>query len=107
MSEKNDIDDKKNHPWRRCPQGKHFVNEYKEHVQPSEQHPDGIKIIHGHCSTNPSHKRKLLSARLKREVTWEEAVIEYKSYWGYIDTHRAMPKGIIDLRDYYKRLQGS
>lgn len=51
-------------------------------------------------------KRYLLSVRLKREVTWEEAVIEYKSYWGDIDKYKEMPKGIKDLREYYKQLVG-
>ena len=50
-------------------------------------------------------KRYLLAVRLKREVTWEEAVIEYKSYWDYIKEHDGkMPKGILDLREYYKQL---
>jgi hypothetical protein len=51
-------------------------------------------------------KRKLLEARLKREVTWEEAVIEYKSYWDYIKKHSGkMPDGIIRLREFYQRLK--
>ena len=50
-------------------------------------------------------KRHLLAVRLKREVTWEEAVIEYKSYWDDIRKHGGkMPKGILDLREYYKKL---
>jgi hypothetical protein len=51
------------------------------------------------------HKRYLHAIRLKREVTWEEAVIEYKSYWDDIKKHDGkMPKGILDLREYYKQL---
>ncbi len=50
-------------------------------------------------------KRHLLSVRLKQEVTWEEAVIEYKSYWDDIEKlGKKMPKGILDLREYYKQL---
>lgn len=50
-------------------------------------------------------KRHLLEIRLKREVTWEETVIEYKSYWDDINKHDGkMPKGILDLREYYKQL---
>ena len=50
-------------------------------------------------------KRHLLAVRLKREVTWEEAVIEYKSYWDDIAKHGGeMPKRIRDLREYYKKL---
>jgi len=53
-------------------------------------------------------KRYLLAVRLKREVTWEEAVIEYKSYWDYIKKHDGkMPNGIIKLREYYQLLNGS
>lgn len=51
-------------------------------------------------------KRYLLANRLKREVTWEEAVIEYKSYWDYIHKHNKMPDGILHIREYYKILQG-
>lgn len=53
-------------------------------------------------------KRHLLMVRLKREVTWEESVIEYKSYWDDIRKHKdQMPNGIIKLREYYQLLNGS
>lgn len=53
-------------------------------------------------------KRHLLAVRLKREVTWEESVIEYKSYWDDIRKHNGqMPDGIIKLRKYYQLLNGS
>lgn len=49
-------------------------------------------------------KKKLASHKLKRDVTWEEAVIEYKSYWDEIK-HDRIPEGILKLRRYYKALQ--
>lgn len=51
-------------------------------------------------------KRRLLAIRFKREVTWEEAVIEYKSYWKYIHDYGEMPEGIAKLREYYQLLNG-
>ena len=51
------------------------------------------------------HKRKLASGRLKREATWEEAVIEYKCYWDEVKAGK-IPKGISDLRRYYQILRG-
>ena len=45
----------KNHPWRHCPVGEHFVREHQEHIPPSKEHPDGIIITrHAHCPRNPS-----------------------------------------------------
>lgn len=52
---------KKNHPWRVCSIGKHFVREHKLHIPPSKTHPDGMLVTrHQHCADNPS-KKDLLS----------------------------------------------
>jgi len=50
-------------------------------------------------------KQITASARLGRNATWEEAVIEYKSYWDEINAKR-IPNGIIRLREYYEKLEG-
>jgi len=50
-------------------------------------------------------KQITASARLGRKATWEEAVIEYKSYWDEINANR-VPNGIIRLREYYEKLEG-
>lgn len=50
-------------------------------------------------------KKKLASIRLKREASWEEAIIEYKSYWEQINVGK-IPMGIQKLREYYGILQG-
>ena len=49
-------------------------------------------------------KRRLASAKLGREATWEEAVAEYKSYlkeYGKNPDHRGMGK----FRKYYRKLK--
>lgn len=52
-----DNDDKKIHPWRVCPIGKHYVRTHSEHIPPSKIHPEGEIITrHGHCAKNPPHK---------------------------------------------------
>lgn len=54
-----DHENKKTHPWRLCPLGKHYVREHKEHIPPSKKHPEGEIIIrHAHCATNPLGKNK-------------------------------------------------
>lgn len=50
-------------------------------------------------------KQITASARLGRTATWEEGVIEYKSYWDEINAKR-VPSGIIRLRAYYEKLEG-
>jgi len=53
-------EDKKAHPWRICPVGKHFVREYVGHIPPSKSHPDGSTATwHEHCASNLSHKDEL------------------------------------------------
>jgi hypothetical protein len=52
--------DKKVHPWRRCPLGKHFVREHKVNIPPSKKHSNGfISVRHEHCAENRSHKDEL------------------------------------------------
>src|SRR5579872_918061 len=59
------LDDKKNHPWRRCPVGKHLVREHIVHVHPSKAHPDGkVSVWHEHCANNPSGKEELSYAEI-------------------------------------------
>lgn len=53
----NKQEDKKAHPWRVCPIGKHYVRTHLEHISSSKEHPNGLTITrHEHCATNPSHK---------------------------------------------------
>ncbi len=59
--------DKKTHPWRLCPIGKHLVREHTVHVPPSKKHPDGIvSTWHEHCANNPSHKDELSYDEISR-----------------------------------------
>jgi hypothetical protein len=51
---------KKSHPWRICPIGKHYVRTHSLHIPPSKEHPQGqIVTRHEHCADNPSHKDML------------------------------------------------
>lgn len=45
----------KQHPWRICPVGEHWVKEHPRKVKKSEKIPDGITIVDGHCRKNSSH----------------------------------------------------
>jgi len=55
-----DIVDKKAHPWRRCPMGKHFVRKHIAHVPPSKKHSGGmVTTVHEHCANNLSRKDEL------------------------------------------------
>lgn len=49
-------------------------------------------------------KKDTASARLKRVATCEEAVIEYKGYWGEVNSGKD-PKAMQDLRRYFSRLE--
>jgi hypothetical protein len=52
--------DKKAHPWRRCPMGKHLVRKHEVHIPPSKKHPNGFTSVrHEHCAENRSHKDEL------------------------------------------------
>lgn len=50
-------------------------------------------------------KKKLASAKLKRESTWEEAIIEYKGYWHDIEKG-VDPEPMKRLRKFYRILKG-
>lgn len=50
-------------------------------------------------------KKKLASARLKRPASWDEAVIEYKSYWDQVNAGQ-IPQGLANFREFYQLLQG-
>jgi hypothetical protein len=45
-------------------------------------------------------KKITAPARLGREATWEEAIVDYKGYWNDISQGK-IPKALQDLRDYY------
>ena len=45
---------KKEHPWRPCPLGQHWVREHPRTVSVSKKHSDGRTIVDGHCRNNPS-----------------------------------------------------
>lgn len=51
-------------------------------------------------------KKDTASARLNRVATWEEAVIEYKSYWDEVNSGKD-PKAMQELRRYFNRLEKS
>ncbi len=50
-------------------------------------------------------KKKLASVRLKRTASWDEAVIEYKSYWNEVNKGQ-IPRGLANFREFYELLQG-
>lgn len=50
-------------------------------------------------------KKKLAVAKMKRPVSWEEAIIEYKSYWEVINAG-IDPEPMQRLRKFYGILQG-
>lgn len=59
-SEISEKQEKRAHPWRICPIGKHFVREHTVHIPPSNKHPEGkTSIWHEHCADNPSHNNEL------------------------------------------------
>lgn len=51
-------------------------------------------------------KQITASARLGRNATWDEAIIEYKGYWKIIEAGET-PKALIKLREFYKLLEGN
>ncbi|MCK5074320.1 MAG: transglycosylase SLT domain-containing protein [Bacteriovoracaceae bacterium] len=46
---------KKQHPWRKCPIGEHWVREHERKIGVSEKNLDGVTIVEAHCRKNPSH----------------------------------------------------
>lgn len=49
----------KEHPWRECPIGHHWVRPQIKHREPSRKHPDGIVPYRGFCRINPSRKSSI------------------------------------------------
>lgn len=79
----NDNEDKKIHPWRLCPIGKHYVKTHSEHISPSKEHPKGEVIIrHAHCAKNPPHKNsKKQDVHTKDILSFEELQIIAKTHF--------------------------
>lgn len=64
--ENNFLDERKTHPWRICPIGKHLVRTHQEHIPPSKTHPDGtVTTRHEHCAENPSRKDLLTALEIQ------------------------------------------
>lgn len=61
--------DKKQHPWRKCPIGEHWVREHERKVEVSEENPDGITIVDAHCRKNPSHHEIFVADELQEIAT--------------------------------------
>lgn len=57
----------------------------------------GIRWLH--------HKKFLLERRLKRQVSWEEAIVEYKGLWTQVGKVKKADEIMADIREYFKRLQ--
>lgn len=49
-------------------------------------------------------KKKLASIRLHRIASWDEAVIEYKSYWDQVNAGQT-PQGLANFRELHQILQ--
>ena len=64
----------KQHPWRKCPIGEHWVREHERKVHVSEKNPDGITIVDAHCRKNPSHHEIFVADELQ-----EIAKLHFKS----------------------------
>lgn len=58
--------DRKNHPWRECPLGEHWVKEHERKVEKSQKNPEGITIVDGHCRKNPSHHEIFVADELHK-----------------------------------------
>ncbi len=57
--------DRKQHPWRKCPIGEHWVREHERNIEVSEKNPDGITIVDAHCRKNPSHHEIFVADELQ------------------------------------------
>lgn len=84
--------EKKAHPWRRCPMGKHFVKEHSIHIPPSKKNPNGsVTIRHAHCATNRSHKD---------ELSYDEIQYITDTYFSHLQGLPSTP--IILIKEYPK-----
>ncbi len=50
-------------------------------------------------------KKITASSKLHREATWEETIIDYKSYSDDV-SHNITPKALLKLREYLAKLEG-
>jgi hypothetical protein len=57
---------KRSHPWRMCPPGKHWVVSHPLHVPISEKNPSGLTIRDEHCRLNRSKKDQIYSDELQK-----------------------------------------
>lgn len=93
--------EKKAHPWRRCPIGKHFVREYSVHIPPSKKNPNGCIIVrHAHCAANRSHKD---------ELSYDEIQYITNTYFGSLlgpPTSKILLKEYPKLDNYDKEIRG-
>lgn len=65
---------KKQHPWRKCSIGEHWVREHKRKTSVSEKNPDGVTIVDAHCRKNPSHHEIFVADEL-----YEIAKLHFKN----------------------------
>lgn len=54
----------KEHPWRQCPVGHHWVRPQVKHREPSKRHPDGVVPYGSFCRLNPSRKSSIYPEEL-------------------------------------------
>lgn len=81
----------------------HNVRAHLEHIPPSKKHLEGLVIIC--CGVRWLFRKKAIeSARLSREVTWEETIIGYKGYWKEVNKGKK-PQALQKLQNYYKLLR--
>lgn len=122
-------ENKKAHPWRRCPMGQHFVKEHVIHITPTKKHPDGLVKIQKHCANNPSHKDELSydeiqyitqtyfdalfgpptpGVLLKEYPTsddFDSLIRGWTKYWDEVNQGH-IPEGLAKFRKFYEILQG-
>lgn len=128
-----DAEPLKSHPWRLCPIGQHWVQthpltvpargliqitestrkilqnqkgELKDHhiemTAEESREPEvsigaGVRWLH--------HKKKLAQSRLRGEITWEEAVAEYKGILSDLGKDPKSDEIMVKLSKYHKKLK--
>ena len=67
-SQKNSTGSEKNHPWRICPIGEHWVTDHPLWIPPTEKRSGYYTTRDGHCATNPKRgKSKIIKDFLTAE----------------------------------------